>query len=132
MTVHVPRLDDIAKQDLDVDLVVRTVDAAGVVDGIRVDAAAGKRVLDAARLGGAEIAALAHHPGAHLPAIDAHPVVGPVADAGMAFQGCLDVGADPPVPQQLDIGLQHGVDEFRRRQRLLGDTKRLASSGATG
>ncbi len=48
------------EQDLDVDLVVRGVDAGGVVDGVGVDAAAGQGVLDAAALGHAEIGALAH------------------------------------------------------------------------
>ena len=45
-------------QDLVVDLVIRAVDAARVVDGVGVDAHAGEARLDARRLGEAEIAAL--------------------------------------------------------------------------
>ncbi len=53
-----------ADQDLDVDLVVRAVDPRRVVDEIGVHAAAVERVLDAAALGEAQVAALADHPAA--------------------------------------------------------------------
>ncbi len=52
---------------------------AGVVDRVGVDAPALERELDAAELGGAEVAALAENLAAQLAAIDAHPgVVGAV------------------------------------------------------
>ena len=72
-----------AEQDLDVDLVVAAVDAGGVVDGVGVDEPAVQRVLDAAALGQAEVAALADHPAAQLGAVDAQAVVGPIADLGV-------------------------------------------------
>ena len=43
-----------------------------------------ERVLDPAALGEPEVAALADHPAAQLVAVDAHAVVGPVADVGVA------------------------------------------------
>ena len=76
--------DDAVEEDLDVDLVVAAVDAGRVVDGVGVDQAAGERVLDPAELGEPEVAALADHPAAQLVAVDAHAVVGPVADVGVA------------------------------------------------
>ena len=57
---------DRVEQDLDVDLVVGAVDAAGVVDRVGVDAAAAERELDPPALGEAEVAALADDPAAQL------------------------------------------------------------------
>ena len=51
------------EQDLDVDLVVRAVDAGRVVDGVGVDQDAVERGLDPAPLGQAEVAALDDHRG---------------------------------------------------------------------
>ena len=56
--------DDLAEQDLDVDLVVGAVDAGRVVDGVGVDPDAVQRGLDPAELGQAEVAALADDPAA--------------------------------------------------------------------
>ena len=92
----------VAEQDLDVDLVVAAVDAGRVVDRVGVDQPAGERVLDPAELGEAEVAALADHPAAQLGAVDAHRVVGAVADLGVRLGGRLDVGADAAVPEQVD------------------------------
>ena len=50
---------DRVEQDLDVDLVVGAVDAAGVVDRVGVDAPAAERELDPPALREAEVAALA-------------------------------------------------------------------------
>ncbi len=93
-----------AQQDLDVDLVVRGVDAGRVVDEVGIDAPARQRVLDAAELGDAEIGALADHAGAHLAPVDAQRVVGAVADLGMRLAVRLDVGADAAEPQQVHLG----------------------------
>ena len=77
--------DDRVEQDLDVDLVVGAVDAAGVVDRIGVDPAAAERVLHAAALREAEVASLPHHAGAQLAGVDADVVVGLVADVGVVL-----------------------------------------------
>ena len=50
---------------------------------------AAQRVLDPPALGEAEVAALADDPAAQLGAVDAHRVVGLVADVGLALVGAL-------------------------------------------
>ena len=77
--------DDRVEQDLDVDLVVGAVHAAGVVDRVGVDRPAGHRVLDAAALREAEVAALPDDAAAQLAGVDADGVVGLVADVGVAL-----------------------------------------------
>jgi hypothetical protein len=49
------------QRDLDVDLVVRTIDAGRIVDEVGIDAATLKRELDAPGLRGAQVGAFAHH-----------------------------------------------------------------------
>ena len=121
---HVAARDDVAEQDLEVDLVVRGVDAGGIVDRVGVDAsalAAGPadlREFDAAALGDAEIGAFADHARAQLAPVDAQRVAGAVADLGMRLVRRLDVGADAAEPQQVDRRAQCGADQLRRRQRL--------------
>ena len=53
--------------------------------GVGVAAAARGPVLEPALLREAEVAALAHHARPQLAAVDAHPVVGAVADVGVAL-----------------------------------------------
>jgi hypothetical protein len=52
-------------------------------------------------LGNAGVAALPDHP-AHVGGVDAHRVVGLVADIEMGFVDRLDLRADAAVPQQID------------------------------
>ena len=80
---HARALRQVVQQDLDVDFVVGAVHAAGVVDEVGVELAAAERVLDAAALRQAEVAAFADHSAAQLLAVDAHGVVGAVAHFGM-------------------------------------------------
>jgi hypothetical protein len=82
-------LDRRTQQDLDVDLVVGGVDAGGVVDEVGVEQHAVLRGFDAALLGHAQVAALAHHLAAQLAAVDAQAVVGAIADFGMVLAGAL-------------------------------------------
>ena len=105
---HVAGLLHGAQQDLDVDLVVRAIDARRVVDGIRVAAPAGHVELDARPLGQAQVGALADDLGADLGGVDPQVVVGPVAGVGMGLAARLHVGADAAEPQELDRRLQHG------------------------
>ena len=53
-------------------------------------------------LGNAGVAALPDHPDAHVGGVDAHRVVGLVADIEMGFVDRLDLRADAAVPQQID------------------------------
>ena len=75
--------------------------------------AAGERVLDAAALGEAEVAALADDPAPQLDAVDAQRVVGAVADLAVRLGRRLHVGADAAVPEQVDRRLQEGRDQRR-------------------
>ena len=93
-----------AEQDLEVDLVVGAVDAGRVVDRVGVDAPAGLRVLDAAALREAEVAALADDARAQVAAVDADGVVRAVADLGVRLVGRLHERADAAVPEQVDLG----------------------------
>ena len=83
---HLAVGDRQAEQDLDVDLVVRGVDAGRVVDRVGVDATRRERRLDASALGEAEVAAFADHLAAQLAAVDAQRVVGAVADLGVGLR----------------------------------------------
>ena len=103
------------EQDLDVHLDVRSVDAGGIVDEVGIEATPGERVLDASALCQAQVAAFADHPGPQLAAVDAHRVVGAVADLGVSLVGRLHVSADAAVPQQVDRQAQDGADDFIRR-----------------
>ena len=113
-----------SEQDLDVDLVVGRVHAGGVVDRIRVDPAAGPRVLDAAELRAAEVAAFDDDLAAEIAAVDAHQVVGAVADVGVRLPRRLHVRADAAVVEEIDRRLEDGVHQLGRRQRVGGDRER--------
>src|SRR5699024_3669689 len=116
---------DRAERDLDVDFEVGGIDAAGIVDGIGIEAAAIECELDASGLGQAEIAALAHHLAAQVAAVDANAVVGAVADLRMRLAAGLDVGADAAVPEQVDRRAQQLVDQLVRRHAPGADAERL-------
>src|SRR3546814_10706718 len=94
----------------------RSVDATGIVDEVRIDPAAGERVLDPASLGDAQIRALADDPGADVGAVDAMRVVAAVADLGMVLGGRLDEGPDAAEPDQIDLGAQYGRHQAARRR----------------
>src|SRR3546814_15629070 len=79
--------------DLDIDLVIRTVDAGAVVDEVGVDPPAVQRKGDARRLGGAQVRAFADHAHAQILAVDAQRVVGGIADLGLILAPGLPIGA---------------------------------------
>ena len=81
-----PPLGHLAVQrDLDVDLVVRAVDAGRIVDEVGVDPAAALRELDPAGLGDGEVGALADRLDAQLGGVDPDRVVAGIADLGLAL-----------------------------------------------
>ena len=80
-----PAADRVGEQDLDVDLVVGGVHAGRVVDEVGVHQAAAERVLDPARLGQAQVAALADDARAQPGRVDPHRVVRPVAHLGVGL-----------------------------------------------
>ena len=125
-------LDHGTQQDLDVDLVVRGVDAGGIVDGVGVDPAAGAGEFDASRLGNAKIGALAHDLAAKIPGLDPKGVARPVAGIGVGLEARLDEGADAAEPRQIHLGLEDGPDQFIRRHLGLGNAEELLDLGRQG
>src|SRR6516165_3369529 len=111
------------EQDLDVDLVVRHIDTAGIVDCVGVDAAAGERKRDTPALGYREVGALADHSCANLIAIDPQGIIGAVANLDMAFVGSLYIGPDTAEPQEVDRGSQEPADQLGRCQNVNLDVK---------
>ena len=109
---HVAADDHLVQQDLDVDLVIRAVDAAGVVDGVGEHLAPAAREFDPTQLGQTQIAAFPHHLAAQFVAVDAHCVVGAVADLGIVFPPGLDVSADAAVPQEIHRRFQQVANQF--------------------
>src|SRR3546814_325463 len=99
-----------------------------VVDEVGVDQHAVVRGLDAAALGEAQVAALAHHLAPQFAAVDADRVVGTIADVGVGFTAALDVGADAAVPQQVHRRLEHGAHQFvgAHRRHVVAESERLA------
>ena len=105
--------------DLDVDLIVRAVDAGRIINEVGVDAPAPERVGDAPRLRHAQIGALADHLGAHILGIHAQAIIGRVAHIGITLRGGLDVGADAAEPEQVSLRPQQRGDERRGLHGLL-------------
>ena len=108
---------------------IRRVDACRVVDGVRIDAAAGEGIFDAAKLRAAEVAAFGERPAAELPSVDAQRVVGAVADLCVRLGLRLDVGSDAAVVDQVDRCVQDGIDELRRCERIRGNRERSLDLG---
>jgi hypothetical protein len=119
--------DHVIQQDLDVDLVVRAVDAGRVVDRVVVQTTTGERVLDAAALRHAEVAALADDLGAELSGVHAQGVVGLVAGLAVRLSARLHVGPDPAVPQQVDGRSQDRADQVVGGQGVVRYIERGAS-----
>ena len=106
--------DQRVDQDLDVDLVVRTVNPGRVVQGVGVDPPARQIEFDPAARGHSEVAAFADNLGAHLVSVDPHRIVGAIADVGVGLGFGLDVGADAAVEQQVHRCLQNRPDQVGR------------------
>ena len=123
-------LDRDREQDLQVDLVVRAVDARRVVDRVGVDPPAAVCVLDPAALGEAQVPALADDRGAQVAAVDAKGIVRPVVDLRVRLGRRLDVGADPAVPEQVDRRLEDRPDQVKRRELRAVDARAPPAPGA--
>ncbi len=108
-------LHGVVEQDLDVHLVIGGIHASGVVDEVGVQQHAVLRRLDAAFLGHAQVAALAHDLAAQVGTVDTQRVVGAVAHIGMRLGGGLHIGADAAIPQQVDRRLEDGAEQVGGR-----------------
>src|SRR5450755_579562 len=114
-TRQAARGDQWIQQDLDIDLEVRGIDAAGVVDEVRVQTAAAQSILNAAALRESEIAAFADHPGGKLGAIHAYGIIAAIADLAIRLAARLDVGTDAAIPKEINGHAQNGANDFARR-----------------
>ena len=133
-------MHQLVEGDLDVDFVIAAVDAGRVVDRVGVDEPSAERVLGAGQLGEAEIPTLPHHVTAQHRRVDAHRVVGPVADRLVGLGRRLHVRADAAVPEQVDRRTQDRRDQLvgtqrvdvvadpQRTSHLVGDHDRLQRS----
>ena len=108
------------KQDLDVDLMIRGVDAGRIVDEIGVDSATVSGVFDATCLRPSQVSAFASSPGPHLLGRDANRIIGSVADLGVGLTRGAYVGSDSAVPQQVNRSPQDRRDEIVRGHPLDG------------
>ena len=99
------------ERDLDIDLVVRAIDAGRVVDEVGVDTPAVEGELDPPRLRHAEVGAFADHLGADVLARHPQGVVGRIADLRVGLGAGADVSADAAEPQQVDRALEDRVDQ---------------------
>ena len=109
-------VDQGVHQDLDVHLMVRAVDAGGIVQRVGIDPTAAEVELDTTQRCHAEVATLPDHLGSQLIPVDPDGVIGAVAHRGIGLRLGLDVGSDAPVEQQVHRSTQDGADALGRRQ----------------
>ena len=94
---------------------VGAIDPGRIVDEIGVDAAAGAREFDARGLGEAQIGTFADR--LCLQCVCVHPdrIIGAVPGVGIAFGRRLHISADAAEPDQIDLHLQDGAEQFAGR-----------------
>jgi len=102
------------ERDLDVDLIIRAIDAGAVVDKVGIDATAALRKLDPRGLRDGEVGAFADRLGLDLVGVDAEPVIGRIADVAVRLGRRFDVGADATEPDQVDRALENRGDQAGR------------------
>ena len=99
------------EQNLEIDFVIRHIDAGRVVDRVGVDAPAGERVLDTRLLGEAEVAAFDDNFRAKFGRGDSACVVGVVGDFGVGLGRRANIGADAAVVKQIDRRAQNALNQ---------------------
>src|SRR5262249_14856813 len=114
------------QRDLDVDLIVRAIDAGTIVDKVGVDAPAMLGELNATGLGNAKVGAFADDLCPDFIPTDAERIVGSIADVGITLRRSLDVGSDAAEPQKVNRRFQDGIDERDRIERASFYSQRFA------
>ena len=118
------------ERDLDVDFIVRAIDARRIVDEVGVDAPAADREFDPAGLGDGKVRAFADDLAVDFVGADPERVVGRVADIALALGRGFDVGADAAEPDQVDRALEDEVDQrWTGRARVASVPSRARTSG---
>ena len=108
-------IDDGVDENLDIDLVIRTINTRRIIDRVGIDAATIERVLDAAQLREAKIAAFGHDFAAQVIAVDPQRVGRTITNFCMRLGARLHIGTNAAVVKQIDGCLQNGAHEFDRR-----------------
>ncbi len=127
---HIPCRNKLVQQDLDVDFVIRAIHPAHVVGEVGVDASALAGVLHPAKLGKAQVAALAHNAGTQITTIDPQHVVAAITHFGIALAGALHIGTDAAVPEQVHIQAEQRLDQLVRGHAGLVGTEQSLDLGA--
>ena len=107
-------LSDVAEQDFDIYLAVRSVDASGVVDEVGIDTASVVAEFNPGALCQAEVATFSDDLAVELVGIDADVVIAAVADIGVTLRTCLYIRTDAAVPKQVRLHAQDGRDQHIR------------------
>ena len=102
------------EQYLQIDFVIRRINASGIVYRIGVNAPATFGIFDTAKLRHAQIGAFAHHQRLDLVAVHPHRVIGAVADIQIALALRFDIGADAAEPKKISLGFEQRIDQRRR------------------
>lgn len=113
----------LVERDLDVNLIIRTIDARAIVDEIGVDPSAMQRKGDAPSLRRAQIGTFTDHLDAQLLCIHAQPVIGGIADIAVALRGRLYIGANAAEPEQVGRGLEDRGNQRGRLHLGIGDAQ---------
>jgi hypothetical protein len=102
------------ERDLDVDLIIRTINAGAVVDKVGIDASTAQGKANTPCLRDTQIGTFANNLRPYIGAVDANGIVARVTHIQMALALVLDIGPDSTKPKQLDRRFQNSRHQFRR------------------
>ena len=104
---------------------VRAVDSGGVIDKICITETAIEAEFNSPALGHSQVAALAKHLAAQIPAIHPESVIGAITYIRIAFRRCLNIGTYAAIPDKIHLGPQQFGNQFCGCQFVLADSKAL-------
>ena len=107
------------EQYLDINFMVRAVDAASIIYKVGVSEAAIKAEFNPRPLGHAQIATFTKHLTAQLTTINAQAVIGPVTHLQMALCRGFHIGTNTAVPYKINLRFKQCGDQLGRRQLIL-------------
>ena len=115
---HIPALDDIPQQNLDIHLVVGTIHTGRVINGIGVNPPTQLRKLNTGSVGHAQIGPFANDLCAHFIGINPQCIIGAIPDIRVAFIGMFHIGPDTAEPQQVHWHPQRRLNQLRWWHRI--------------
>src|SRR5690625_5618646 len=102
LTGQPPTREPSREEDLEVDLAVRHIDTTRVIERIGIITSATKRILDPRSLRDTEAPTLPDDTSPQDGSIDSDRVIRWVTALAVRLRGCLAIGSDPTIPDQLD------------------------------